>query len=65
MSKFTPPFRRVDTAKGHHSYEEVARTIGRQAKAIRKRFPGRGWTRQQCMEYTHAIRRCTLSEYSR
>ncbi|HEY2066352.1 MAG TPA: helix-turn-helix domain-containing protein [Gemmatimonadaceae bacterium] len=30
------------------SYEEVARTIGRSAHAVRLAFPGRGWTREQC-----------------
>lgn len=39
------------------SYEETARTIGRSVRPLRKHFPGRGWTREQCTEFGSLRRR--------
>lgn len=37
------------------SYAEVARTLGVSAWSIAHRFPGRGWTQHQRLEYLRAI----------
>lgn len=34
------------------SYAEVARTLGVDLSSIKRRFPGRGWTRQQCGQWS-------------
>lgn len=39
------------------SYREVARTIGRSASVICRRFPGRGWTVEQVAERASLDRR--------
>lgn len=39
------------------SYSEVARTVGRHREVINRRYPGLGWTRQQCGEWTTMIRK--------
>jgi len=38
------------------SLAEVARTVGRSYTLLQRRFPGRGWTREQCGEYNSMIR---------
>lgn len=37
------------------SFAEVARTIGTTASAICKRFPGRGWSHQECGLWTRVL----------
>ena len=39
------------------SLQEVARTLGRSARTIKRRFPGRAWTRAQIDEHLSMIRR--------
>lgn len=38
------------------SYMEVARTLGRSEYAVRHRFPGRGWSGQERMEWARMHR---------
>lgn len=38
------------------SYADVARTLGRDERAISNRFPGRGWTQQQRAEWRVLMR---------
>jgi len=37
------------------SIAEVARTIGRSPSAVKRAFPGRGWTRAQVYEYVGLV----------
>jgi DNA-binding CsgD family transcriptional regulator len=39
------------------SYNEVARTLGRNPRCIRRHFPGRGWTSAQRAEYISLVQR--------
>jgi transposase-like protein len=41
------------------SYEEVHRTEGASEKAIRRYFPGRGWTNQQSGQHAALLRRAS------
>lgn len=42
------------------SYNETARTLGRDPKTLQRRFPGRGWTPQQQYEMLPVLRRCNI-----
>lgn len=42
------------------SYAEVARTLGRAAEPLQRRFPGRGWSREQVYEHNSLLRRCRV-----
>lgn len=37
------------------SLSEIARTLKLSERTIRRRFPGRGWTKEQTAEYTSAL----------
>lgn len=49
--------RAAELLDGGASYREVARTIGRSASVLCRRFPGRGWTRDQVAERASLDRR--------
>lgn len=49
--------RAAELLDGGASYREVARTIGRSASVICRRFPGRGWTLEQVAERASLDRR--------
>ncbi|GAA3962917.1 helix-turn-helix domain-containing protein [Gordonia caeni] len=63
LVKPTPP-RLDDTELAHAatllddgcSYQEVARTLGRSATPLRRRLPGRGWTKKQGGQWGMFIR---------
>lgn len=42
-------------------YREVARTLGRSAQSVRRRFPGHAWTRAQSGAHGNLVRRYRLS----
>lgn len=39
------------------SYTDVGRTLGRHPHSLRRHFPGMGWERQQCGEFSALMRR--------
>ena len=43
------------------SYAEVARTIGCNKETVRRRFPGRGWTREQSYDYLRTLRQLRVA----
>lgn len=49
--------RAAELLEGGASYREVARTIGRSASVVCRRFPGRGWTPEQVAERASLDRR--------
>lgn len=42
------------------SYSDVARTIGCDRETVRRNWPGRGWSRQQVLEFMWAHRHASL-----
>lgn len=44
------------------SQREISRTLGMAPITIRRRFPGRGWSKQQTREYIRVLRKAAKEE---